>query len=136
MLKVFLPNPMILNLQRISVTHTKVQFLYRSVQRVLYDLIKYFRPFSITSQTLNSCKVESTYISSARQKLRKITKILRSLCCQANIDSFQSIQYSWLDAMNFQKWELFLAHPVYFEYLNLTEPDVSSTIPSMSGILL
>ena len=50
LLKIFNPYAMTINLQRISLTSAKLQFIYHSVQGGLCDLIKYFRPFSVILQ--------------------------------------------------------------------------------------
>ena len=44
----------------------------------LYDLIQCFRLFFSHFAAMKFCRVEFTYISSARKKVRKISKILRS----------------------------------------------------------
>ena len=57
-------NPMAMNMQGISFTQEKLQFLYCSVRGVLYDSINYFRPFQ-SFDTIKFCKIEFAYISSA-----------------------------------------------------------------------
>ena len=69
---------MAMNVQWISLTHEKWYFLHYSARGVHYDLIDVLGHFTVILQPWNFCKVEFTYISSARETLRKITKILRS----------------------------------------------------------
>jgi len=86
---------MAIDVQTISLTHEKLFYLCCSERGVLYDLIMYFWPFSVTLQPQSFCKLEFTNFSSARKKVRKITKILRSFGCQTIIESLQSIKCFW-----------------------------------------
>ena len=58
----------------------EVAFMHYSVRGVIYALIDILGNFSVILQPWNFCKVEFTYISSARETARKITKILQPSC--------------------------------------------------------
>ena len=70
-------NPMAINVRRISLTNEKLHFLRYSVLRGHLYFDQCLRPFFSHFATMKFCKVEFTYICSASETTRKITKILQ-----------------------------------------------------------
>ena len=87
-------NPMAINARRTSLTHEKLHFLHYSVRGVIYALIDVLGHFSVFLQPRNLCKVEFTYICSARVTTRKNAKILQPFGSLLALQSFHSVKYS------------------------------------------
>ena len=82
-------NPTAINVRRISLTHEKLHFLHYSVLGVMYALFDVLGHFSVMLQSWNFCKVEFTFICSARETTRKTHTNTSTFCLLTRIGIIQ-----------------------------------------------